>query len=148
MDNKTFLETLSSYFPRKIGIRIYHQSSPYFYQYQLNQNLLDKYLLPFYYVYHFEQCGDFIKGDLVYLDLKYIDNLGVTYIQNHANKSVLNDFVKFKLKLYNKIHIFYAYRKEDLAADTIKSAWKKHRWNYLRNLAAVKYHPSKIDFTI
>ena len=30
----------------------------------------------------------------------------------------------------------------------IERYWRRYRWNYLRNLAAIKYHPSKIDFTI
>ncbi len=30
----------------------------------------------------------------------------------------------------------------------IKRYWKKYRWNYRRNLAAIKYHPSKITFEI
>ena len=145
MDNKTFLETIVSYFrDGKLGIRIYHPSSVYFYGYPLTQ----EYIKPFFYFYYFKNFLDFNKGELSYY-------LGphISFDQYIAEPSVLNDFVKFKLKIYPdtitpKIHIFYAYRKEDIAADTIKSAWKKHRWNYLRNLAAVKYHPSKIDFTI
>ena len=154
MDNKTFLETIVRYLsPGKLGIRIYHQSSPYFYKYPLNQD----YSNTFYYFFYKRKWADFSSLDLSY-------HLGPSTSFEHylAEPYVLNDFCSFKLKLYpsvwsdETIHVLYAYRKEDLAADTIKSAWKKYRWNYRRNkmdplkreLVAWVYHPKRLKFTI
>jgi hypothetical protein len=152
MDNKTFLETLSSYLPRKIGIKIYHRSPEYFHQYQYRC----QYRIPFFYFYYFINCGNFNKGDFSYNSLEPMGPSGCysKYVEIPIDKCFLNDFVKFKLKkppnigLLSFRYILLIYHKEDIAIDTIKRYWKKYRWDYLRNLAAVKYHPSKIDFTI
>jgi hypothetical protein len=146
MDNITFLENLGRYLLYQVAIKIYHQSSIYFYKYQLNKDFL--HLLPFYYAYHLEHYGGFDKGALVYRNIEYIgDGYGIdkTIL---VDNSILNDFVKFKLKKNINSWSIHAYRKEDLAADTIKSAWKKNKWNYLKNLAAWKYHPSRLTFEI
>ena len=153
IDNITFLDTLSSYLPLdQFAIKIYHQSSPYFYKYQLNQEYLFI-LLPFYYDYYLRNFCKIHKGSLVYGNIESRDGYGIDR-EISVDNSILNDFVKFKLKkvIYKNIvstsYVLYAYRKEDLAADTIKRAWKKNKWNYLRNLAAWKYHPSRLTFEI
>ena len=40
------------------------------------------------------------------------------------------------------------YTEKDISASVIQQSWKKNRWNYLRNLAEIKYHPSKITFNV
>jgi hypothetical protein len=48
-----------------------------------------------------------------------------------------------------KDYIYYVIIPRDIFnANIIKKYWKKYRWNYLKNLAAWKYHPSKLNFEI
>jgi hypothetical protein len=155
-----FIKKLISYFPDNIAMRIYHQSSPYFYKYKLNSEYLNKSFYYYYCTFEFNK----IKSPMYYYNIEYIPSMdNFSLVSCIINKRILNDFVKFKLKKidsskdHNDIdYCVFAYRKEDLAADTIKSAWKKYRWNYRRNrmdplkreLVSYVYHPSKIDFTI
>jgi hypothetical protein len=61
----------------------------------------------------------------------------------------LNKFVKFKIfKEHGYYYNFIGYYKEDVAVETIIRYWKKYRWDYLKNLAEWKYHPSKICFDV
>ena len=36
----------------------------------------------------------------------------------------------------------------NIKVKVIEKYWKRYRWNYLRNLAAWKYHPSRLTFEI
>lgn len=47
----------------------------------------------------------------------------------------------------NQITILYKPKVWEAVA-TIVMYWRKYRWNYLRNLAAWRYHPSKLTFDL
>jgi hypothetical protein len=146
-NNKTFLETFSKYLSTdQFSIRIYHKSSIYFYKHQINHKILKSLFCYEYYIK---------TGNLQYYDMKQSPKGFFFWISIVVN-SVLNDFDTFKLKKKDDIWVFYAYRKEDLAVDTIERYWKKYRWNYFRNkieplkrdLMEWKYHPSRLTFLI
>ncbi len=149
MDNKTFLETFLDYLPHyRDNMRIYHESSIYFYGYQIPQKFLSYGIVSFYYLYWI--------GRLDMLEIKSKKGNKAILTVMKLNISVLNDFVTFRLKKKNDIWVFYAYRKEDLAVSTIKKYWKCYRLNYFRNkiqplkreLIEYLYHPSRINFSI
>jgi len=139
MDNKTFLETFLNYLSdyedyEDNGIKIYHESSIYFYGYQIPQKF-------------FSFCYIYWKDNLfVQFKLKKGNKTTVTTII--VDTSILNDFVTFKLKKKDDIWVFYAYRKEDIAVNTIKKYWKKYYWDYRKNLSAKLYHPSRLTFSV
>ena len=80
--------------------------------------------------------------------------------QKSLNLTDLERFVKFKISFCDNLNCeaedgkiikyfnFVGFYKEDLAVQIIERYWEKYRWNYLQNLAAWKYHPSKICFDV
>ncbi len=86
------------------------------------------------YVRHFENK----KGVLINIKLIDDNKLKQYYdeYKNYFKKFPLFEITAFfdKCDIYQKIKI-------------IENYWIKFRWNYLRNLAAWKYHPSKMDFS-
>ncbi len=146
-NNIILLDTISNYLPiDQIDIRIYHKSSVYFYGYQLNKEFLFC-LLPFYYKYSITNFLKIRKGELVYNNIVSHRDYGFVKLISVDN-SILNDFVKLKLKKKITTWVIHAYRKEDLAVEIIERYWKRYRWDYLKNLAEIKYNPSKMSFEI
>ena len=116
-------------------IEIVHPSSEYIFNYKLNRYFIKqndtKHGKKFVYTYS--------RNHFYYYDYNHF----LQFKRVDVNKSILNNFVFLLKKNY-----LVAYHPKDVAANIIKSAWKKNKWNYRRNLAAWKYHPSKIDFTV
>lgn len=74
-------------------------------------------------------------------------------ILTDIDTSFFNTFVKFKLKCCKCTttvvsYDFIVYDKKQVAVEIIIRYWKKYRWNYLKNLAEIKYHPSRLCFDV
>ncbi len=116
-------------------IKIIHESSE-------NEDTLNEYYInetkfmerKFYYIY--------TKNNTFYYD--YDSYCAIIKIK--VDPLIFNDFVFFLKKDVNFYLVGYDFK--DIAVQTIERYWKKFRWNYLRNLAAWKYHPSKINFNV
>ena len=151
-----YINLLSEYLPQEqICIVIEHNNSPYIYYTNYSFILIFipdfEYFIPkkFRYFYDLKTINifksDFIKGKFYHHEYNYNTNL-LDEICNDNN--LLNDFV-FKLKKRSSgEYKLVAYHYKEIAVNIIDRYWKKYRWNYLRNLAAWKYHPSKLIFEI
>ena len=134
----SYIESLKEYIPiDQISIRIYHWSSADWIK--NSKDDID------YYIYQFKTNIFFDKNKLYY-NYQLIKYCKVVECENY---DILNQFTfKLKKKKENGFLYLNASFNLDVAADTIKRAWKKNKWNYLRNLAAWKYHPSRLTFEI
>ena len=107
-------------------------------------------------------CGIFDSYD----PTKELRVINVKTITNNRRLYKINRefcyLYKFKEQLINKFELIKKNYKEirpnenitiifdkdvDIKVQVIERYWRRYRWNYRRNLAAIKYHPSKIDFT-
>ena len=73
------------------------------------------------------------------------------YTKKNTQK-IIQHYKKFEETFKNKfpgnqITILYKPKIWEAVA-TIMMYWRKYRWNYLRNLAAWRYHPSKLTFDL
>ncbi len=106
-------------------------------------------------------CDYFMLFSSMYCSLNY----NAKMIEKHPYRIIKElcypyKFKKELIKKYELIQKIYKRRYPNdqitiifgkdikIKVEIIERYWKKYRWNYLRNLAAWKYHPSKIDFTI
>jgi hypothetical protein len=117
-------------------IEIVHPSSEYIFNYKLNEYFIKERNDPKHGQNFVYMCS---KKHCFYYDYNHFLN----FKRVRVNTSILNDFVFLLKKNY-----LVAYHPKDVAANIIKSAWKKNKWNYRRNLAAWKYHPSRLTFEI
>ena len=147
-----YINLLSEYLPQEqLRIVIEHNNSPYIYytNYSFILIFVPKFENKFRYFYDLKTINvyksEFIKGKFYHDEYNYNTNL-LDEICNDNN--LLNDFV-FKLKKRSSgEYKLVAYHYKEIAVNIIDRYWKKYRWNYLRNLAAWKYHPSKLIFEI
>ena len=137
--NMDFIKSILDHFDLNY-IEIVHPSSEYIFKYKLNEYFIKernstRHGKQFIYINS--------RKHFYYYDYNHFLNLKKVPV----NTSIFNDFV-FLLKKVNDIFYLVAYHPKDVAANIIKSAWKKNKWNYRWNFVKWKYHPSKIDFTI
>ncbi len=111
----------------------------------------------------YKKFCQFYFYDIEEQSLYLISSVSSNYIPTiYLHLTDIEKFVKFKIEFLSpNILRYYAednrsinyfmlkgYYKEEIAVETIIRYWKKFRWNFLKNLAAWKYHPSRLSFDV
>jgi hypothetical protein len=146
-----YINSLKEYIDTNLFVYliIYSKKSPFIYKYNYTPF---RYGGPFKYLYNIKtidvtidvEAIEFIEGEMYYFD-RIEDRVCVDTI-------ILDDFV-FNIQVIScwggeKEVRLVATHYSEVAVQKIIRYWRKYRWNYRRNFAAWKYHPSKIDFKI
>ena len=111
----------------------------------------------------YKKFCQFYFYDIEEQSLYLISSVSSNYIPTiYLHLTDIEKFVKLKIQFLSpNILRYYAednrsinyfmlkgYYKEEIAVETIIRYWKKYRWNFLKNLAAWKYHPSRLSFDV